>query len=120
MNTRDRIFDLLDASGMAQQDFAQMIGVSKHIVSKWRTTDLESYKKHIPQIAEVLNTTTEYLLTGNGPKVKTPVAVSEMDTITPEEQRLLMAYRIADARAKEMVRLALEPFGLSESSDAAM
>ena len=107
MNTRDRIFDLLDASGMAQQDFAQMIGVSKHIVSKWRTTDLESYKKHIPQIAEALNTTTEYLLTGNGPKVKTPVAVSEMDTISPEDQRLLSAYQQAGPELQAAVRRVL-------------
>lgn len=120
MDIVDRIFELVDAQYKEQRDFAVAINVDPSHISRWRNRKTSSYQRRLPQIAAALNTTTEYLLTGNGPKVKTPVAVSEMDTITPEEQRLLMAYRIADARAKEMVRLALEPFGLSESSDAAM
>lgn len=118
MDIIDRLFELLELSEMSQQDFASRIGVKKNTITKWKNRELQSYTKYLPQITEALNTTTEYLLTGNGPKTKTPV--SKMDTISPEEQRLLMAYRIADTRAKEMVRLALEPFGLSAPSDEAM
>lgn len=71
-------------------------------------------------LAQYLGCTTSELLGETGSAKETVTMVSEMDTISPEEQRLLMAYRIADARAKEMVRLALEPFGLSAPSDEAM
>ncbi len=82
MDTVDRLFDLLNKSGLSQQDFASQIGVKKNAVSRWKTRELQSYTKYLPQIAEALDTTTEYLLTGNGPKQKR--AVSESDTALPK------------------------------------
>ena len=82
MDTVDRLFDLLNKSGLSQQDFASQIGVKKNAVSRWKTRELQSYTKYLPQIAEALGTTTEYLLTGNGPKQKR--AVSESDTALPK------------------------------------
>jgi len=68
MDTVDRLFDLLSKSGLNQQDFARRIGVKKNAISRWKTRELRSYTKYLPQIAEALDTTTEYLLTGNGSK----------------------------------------------------
>lgn len=82
MDTVDRLFDLLNKSGLSQQDFASQIGVKKNAVSRWKTRELQSYTKYLPQIADALGTTTEYLLTGNGPKQKR--AVSELDTALPK------------------------------------
>lgn len=82
MDTVDRLFDLLNKSGLSQQDFASQIGVKKNAVSRWKTRELQSYTKYLPQIADALGTTTEYLLTGNGPKQKK--AVSESDTALPK------------------------------------
>lgn len=70
MDTAERIFDLLDRSGMEQKKFAELIGATDKIVSKWRTSGLKSYRKYLPQIADVLGTTVEYLLTG---KKKNPL-----------------------------------------------
>ena len=67
--------------GMEQKKFASLVGVSPQKVSEWKSGKAKSYTKRIPQIAEALNTTTEYLLTGNGPKLKR--AVSESDTALP-------------------------------------
>lgn len=64
MDTAERIFDLLDKAGMEQKQFAEMIGATDKVVSKWRTSGLKSYRKYLPQIATVLNTTVEYLVTG--------------------------------------------------------
>ena len=50
--------------------------------SRWRNRKSTSYQRRLPEIAEVLGTTTEYLLTGNGPKHKR--AVSESDTALPK------------------------------------
>nr|WP_325302263.1 hypothetical protein [uncultured Dysosmobacter sp.] len=45
----------------------------------------KSYHKRLPQIAEALGTTTEYLLTGEGPKKKSAPAVSDSDTISEDD-----------------------------------
>ncbi|MEI3304938.1 MAG: S24 family peptidase [Dysosmobacter sp.] len=82
LDTAGRIFELLDAMGMEQKKFASLVGVSPQKVSEWKSGKAKSYTKRIPQIAEALGTTTEYLLTGNGPKQKK--AVSESDTALPK------------------------------------
>lgn len=82
MGTAERIFDLVDAKYKEQRDFAKAIGVSASMVSQWRMGITKSYTRRLPQIADALGTTTEYLLTGNGPKQKR--AVSDSDTALPK------------------------------------
>ncbi|MBQ2997291.1 MAG: helix-turn-helix transcriptional regulator [Oscillibacter sp.] len=82
MDAIDRLFELLDSSGLTQQEFASLIGVKKNAVTKWKTRESASYTKYLPQIAQVLNTTTEYILTGADLETKeTPASanVSEDD-----------------------------------------
>lgn len=98
MDTAERIFDLLDRSGMEQKKFAELIGATDKIVSKWRTSGLKSYRKYLPQIADVLGTTVEYLLTG---EKKEPAAedssgrekefVQLFEKLTPEQQDMVLA-----------------------------
>ena len=71
MDTVDRIFDLLDKTGMEQREFAALVGVSDDTASDWRRRRSGSYAKKIAKIAEVLNTTPEYLLTGQTTVVDT-------------------------------------------------
>lgn len=78
MDTADRIFLLLDRSGMEQKKFAEQIGATDKIVSKWRTSGLKSYRKYLPQIAEVLGTSVEYLVTGEEKK-PAPITESGLD-----------------------------------------
>ena len=82
MDTAGRIFELLKATGMEQKKFASLVGVSPQKVSEWKSGKAKSYTKRIPQIADALGTTAEYLLTGNGPKQKK--AVSKSDTALPK------------------------------------
>ena len=67
---------------MEQKKFASLVGVSPQKVSEWKSGKAKSYTKRIPQIADALGTTAEYLLTGNGPKQKK--AVSKSDTALPK------------------------------------
>ena len=78
MDTVDRIFDLVDSKYKEQRDFAAQLGITPSMVSEWRRRKSASFNRRLPQIAEALGTTTEYLLTGNGPKQKR--AVSDSDT----------------------------------------
>lgn len=68
MDTVDRIFELVDRKFKEQRDFASVLGIDPTLPSRWRNRKSQSYQKYLPQIALVLDTTTEYLLTGEGPK----------------------------------------------------
>lgn len=68
MDTSDRIFELVDAKYKDQKDFAADIGVTPTQVSKWRGHISKSYVKYLSKIAVVLGTTTDYLVSGDGPK----------------------------------------------------
>lgn len=64
MDTVDRIFQLVDAKYKEQREFAADIGAHPTRISEWRCRKSTSYLKRLPQIAEVLGTTVDYLLTG--------------------------------------------------------
>ena len=90
MDTADRIFELADKK-FSQKEFALALGVKPQRISEWKRGISSSYQKYLPEIAELLGTTTEYLLTGNGPKYKTaPADVSNSDT--QSEGQLMAAF----------------------------
>lgn len=70
MNTAERIFQILNEKHMEQKKFAHQLGIVPQTVTDWKSGKSKSYTKHLPQIAEILGTTTEYLLTGAGAKTK--------------------------------------------------
>lgn len=62
MDTRSRIFELLDKQGMAQKAFAEAVGTKEATVSDWRRGKSNSYNRHLVKIAQVLGVTTSDLL----------------------------------------------------------
>lgn len=79
MDIKERIFALADAQFAEQRDFAAAINVSANVVSTWRTGKTASYSKRLPEIAAVLGTTVEYLLTGEAQKKPADGAVDELE-----------------------------------------
>lgn len=67
MDAVERIFSLVDARYREQQDFAAKIGVTASVASQWRNRKSASYVKCIDRIAEALDTSVEYLLSGKEP-----------------------------------------------------
>ena len=63
-----RIFALADARYTEQKDFAAAIEETPSIVSQWRSGVSKSYRNRLSKIALALDTTTDYLVTGDGPK----------------------------------------------------
>ena len=104
MDTADRIFALLDQSGIEQKKFAEEIGATDRIVSKWRTAGLKSYRKYLPQIASFLGTSVEYLLTGDEKKAA-PISESSLDATNYDklnaENRALIDQMIAKLLASQ-------------------
>lgn len=74
MDAVDRLFALVDSKFPEQKDFAAQLGITPSIVSEWRRGKSESFtkQKYIGKIAEILNTTTEYILTGKEEKSPAP------------------------------------------------
>lgn len=85
MDIVDRLFTLVDEQFAEQKSFAAAIDVPAPRVSEWRKRKSASFQRCLPQIAEALGTTTEYLLTGEGPKKKAAPAVSDSDTISEDD-----------------------------------
>lgn len=79
----ERIIEAISSLGIDQKSFAQVIGVRPQTITDWKNGKTVSYKRHIEKIAEALGTTTEYLLTGNGPKKRG--TVSDSDTISEDD-----------------------------------
>lgn len=90
MDTKDRIFKLLDAKKIEQKAFAADVGVSPSIVSNWRKGKSNSYNDYLVKIAQVLGTTTSDLL--GEQKESSPPS---------EDDRLLAGYDALSARNRE-------------------
>lgn len=90
MDTKTRIFELLDKLGMEQKAFAEAVGVKESTVSDWRRGKSNSYNRFLVKIAQVLGTTTADLL-GEAQKSSPP----------SEEDRLLAGYDALSARNRE-------------------
>ena len=75
MSTLDKISILLKEQGTKQKDLTDYLGVSKNQFTDWKSGRIKSYTKYIPQIAEFLGVSTDYLL-GTEQKEK-PTATSD-------------------------------------------
>ena len=62
MNTIERISDILLRSGKKQKELMEYLGVSPNLFTEWKAGRNKSYNKYIPQIAEFLGVTPDYLL----------------------------------------------------------
>lgn len=67
MDAVDRIFEKVKEKYAEQKDFAEDIGTSASKVSEWKRRKSSSYVKYIDKIAEALDTSVEYLLSGKEP-----------------------------------------------------
>lgn len=85
MDTSQRIFELAEKK-YSQKEFAEILGVKPQRISEWKRGLSNSYQKYLPQIAEALGTSTEYLLTGK----KEPAPMNG-DGLSEAKRRLLEA-----------------------------
>lgn len=96
MDIVDRIFELADRQYPEQRDFASRIGVVPSVVSAWKSRKSASYNKRLPEIADLLGTTPEYLLTGQGsdpaPDPELSEFMSKFGNLTPEQRAKVIGY----------------------------
>lgn len=112
MDVVDRIFELVDERFNEQKAFAAVIGVDPNLPSRWRNRKSQSYQKYLPQIADALDTTTEYLLTGEGPKKRgiprnAVIKISGRHQISESARDVAFAYDDASPELQAAVRRVL-------------
>lgn len=62
----DKILKTMKEKHITQKTLTEQLGLSKSSFSSWKSGANESYKKYLPEIAEILNVSVAYL-TGESP-----------------------------------------------------
>ena len=106
----NKIRSLRISKNMSQSDLGAILNCAAITISRYETGQRDIDSATICRLCEIFGCTADYLL-----------GRSELPTpeIPAEEARLLQAYRRADDRARDMVRLALAPFTQDGSSETA-
>lgn len=104
-----RIKLLRQEKGMKQSELAKLLNCSATTVSNYEVGIRDIDSATILKLCDIFGCTADYLL-----------GRSDLPTDRPseEEQALILAFRRADDRAREIVRLTLSPF-IREATDAA-
>lgn len=80
MDTLTKILGIMKEQRVSQQEICQYLNLTKQTFSDWKSGKSESYLKYLPQIAEYLDVSVDYLLG------KTPSP--EREDIPEDEKRL--------------------------------
>ena len=71
--TLNRIIELLDKSGMKKIEFLTKLGLSRSAWGAWTSGRMQSYKKMLPEIADIFGVSLDWL-SGNEQKNKPTVS----------------------------------------------
>ena len=114
MDVGSRIVLLIKKSGLTQKEFAEKIGLKKNAISQWKSGNSKSYNKYLKEIAEILNTTTEYLLTGKEVDQNGLTTVSDDEAALDEE----LVSRLCRLTPEECVKVDVFVQGLLAAREA--
>lgn len=104
----NRIKDLRIAQGMSQAQLGKVLNLSDVAVSRYETGARGLDVETIHKLCDLFDCTADYLL-GRSSLVS--------NDLSEEETELVLAFRNADARSREIVRLTLAPF-TAKATDA--
>lgn len=94
------------------------IGINKSAATRWRKGEMPTVA-NIHKIADYFGVSPEELKSETNLKVSSGI-VKDTGELSAEALDVARAYERADKRTKDMVKLALEPFGLSTADEKAM
>ena len=105
MLINERMFEVIEQKKIKMNKLADYLQVSKSVVSTWKNRGTNPPAEYIERICEFLDISIEWLITGK-----------EKENITTEEEKIIKAYRKADNRIKQIVKLNLEEYMEIEKS----
>lgn len=93
MSILNSIIEELKKQKKKQKDLTDYLGLSKNSFTEWKAERSKSYQKYLPQIAEFLNVSVDYLLSGENKKSPdtSPDEMSERDRDALRLYRALIA-----------------------------
>lgn len=103
----NRLRELRISNNWRQEDLAQKLNTKRQTVARYENGERGLDIETIVKLCDIFGCTADYLLCRS--------TVGSLN-LTMDEESLILAHRRADSRAKEMVRLALEPFWQDGSS----
>jgi len=106
----NRIKELRLLKGLRQKDLAQMLNTSQQTIGRYESEEIGLDVLTIGRLCDVFECTADYLL--GRTDMRTP-------EISAEEYAILAAWRQADDRTQQIVRLTLEPFANKKEKTAA-
>ena len=106
----NRIKELRLQNGWRQEDLAQKLSTKRQTVARYETGERGLDVETILRLCDIFECSADYLLG------RTPTGGMQL---TAEEENIILAMRRADARAVDMVHLALAPFKQDVSSSKA-
>ena len=89
-------------SGLTQSQFAKAIGTSQKNISRWELGETEPSAYYLKKIAEFYKITTDYLL-GVEDDLANKFYDTVLNAVTPEERKILNAYRELSSTNKQMI-----------------
>lgn len=104
----NRLRELRSARGWRQADLAEILSTKPQTVSRYEKGDRDMDSETVCRLCDVFGCTADYLL-----------GRSELPTndMSEEEQELVLAFRRADERVRQIVRLNLAPFTEGDITD---
>lgn len=82
MEILDKISVLMKERRLKQKDLTDYLGVSKNVFTEWKSGRATSYMKYLPQIAEFLGVSVDYLC---GKAEKEPEKAAKAETSIEEQ-----------------------------------
>ena len=96
MKTIERILATAELKNIKQADIAKAIGKGTSQITNWKNRNSDPPVEHLPAIAQLLNVSLEWLITG------TEKIVSNSPN-QPDEQQLLQYYNRSNPEGKERI-----------------
>ena len=94
--------ELRAENNLTQEKLAQAIGTNQRTVARWEVGKSDSSVFYILKLAEYFHVSADYLL-GVEDDLGNKSYVNIQDDITPEEQKLITAYRKLSPSNREMI-----------------
>lgn len=105
----NRIKELRQQNGWLQSDLAARLQTSRQTIGNYETGQRQLDPETILKLCEIFDVSADYLL-GR--------AALPSPELSEEETELVLAFRRADDRSREMVRLVLAPFTATDITAA--
>lgn len=86
----------LERQNKSQKDLCEYLGMTKNTYTNWKAGKSSSYKKYLPEIAEYLNVSIDYLLgKEDHEQKKVPDLKANNSTLSEQEQTIIKIFREA-------------------------